>query len=89
MRSENWTWYSYWAQTNSTNSPILWPIHGQICGGTQLIATNVFELLVLLAEPEVRVCGHDPVVLPKVLQLHWTRSLNHRVRKADLRWRKS
>ena len=80
---------SQWAQTNSTNSPILWPIHGQICGGTQLIATNVLKLFVLLAEPEVRVCGHDPVVLPKVLQLHWTRRLNHRVRKADLKWRKS
>ena len=85
MRFENCVG-KQWAQTNS---PILWPIHGQISGRTQLIATNVFELFVLLAEPEVRVCGHDPVVLPKVLQLHWARRLNHRVRKADLKWRKS
>ena len=76
--------YSYWAQTNSTNSPILWPIHGQICGRTQLIATNVFELLVLLAEPEVAVRRHDPVVLGEVLQLDWPGCFNDGVRETDL-----
>ena len=43
----------------------------------------MLELLVLLAEPEVGVGGHDPVVLRKVLQLHRTRSFNHRVRETD------
>ena len=68
-------------------SPVLRPIHWQICCGTQLISTNVLELLVLLAESEVGVGGHDAVVLPKVLQLHWTGCLDDRVRKADLQIR--
>ena len=44
----------------------------------------MLELLVLLAEPEVGVGGHDAVMLPKILQLYWTRRLDDRVRKADL-----
>ena len=74
-------WYS---RNSSSMSPVLWPIHWQICCGTQLISPNVLELLVLLAESEVGVGGHDAVVLSKVLQLYWTRRLDDRVRKADL-----
>ena len=43
----------------------------------------MLEFLVLLAEPEVGVGGHDPVVLRKVLQLHRSRSFDHRVGKTD------
>ena len=55
---------------------VLRPIDGKIRGCTKLIPANVLELLVLLAKPEVGVGGHDTVVLPKVLQLHWPGSLN-------------
>ena len=44
----------------------------------------MLQLLELLAEPEVAVGGHDPVVLPKVLQLHGPRCLDDRVRKTHL-----
>ena len=43
----------------------------------------MFELLVLLAEPEVAVGGHDAVVLGEVLQLDGPRGLDHGVRQAD------
>ena len=43
----------------------------------------MLELFVLLAEPEVRVGGHDPVVLGKVLQLHRPRSFDHGIRETD------
>ena len=44
----------------------------------------MLQLLELLAEPEVAVGRHDPVVLAKVLQLHRPRSLYDRVRKTHL-----
>ena len=63
--------------------PVFRTIHGQICCSTKLVPAHVFELLVLLAEPEVRVGGHDPVVLGEILQLHRPRGLDHRIRETD------
>jgi hypothetical protein len=43
----------------------------------------MLELLVFLAEPKVRVGGHDPVVLAKVLELDRARGLDDGVGQAD------
>ena len=56
--------------------PVLGPVDRQIRGSTRLVTTHVFELLELLAEPEVAVGGHDPVVLRKVLALDGPRGLD-------------
>ena len=44
----------------------------------------MFQLLELLAEPEVAVRRHDPVVLGEVLQLDWSGCFNDGVRETDL-----
>ena len=63
--------------------PVLGSVHRQVCRGARLVPPDVFQLLELLAEPEVAVGRHDPVVLSEVLQLDWPGGLNHRVRQAD------
>ena len=63
--------------------PVLGTVDWQICSSAELVPADMLELLVLLAKPEVGVGGHDPVVLREVLQLHWSRSFNDRVRETD------
>ena len=65
------------------DQPVLGSVDRQVSSCAQLVTTHMLELLVLLAEPEVRVRGHDPVVLRKVLQLDGSRGLNDRVREGD------
>ena len=62
---------------------VLGSVDRQVSSSTGLIPPNMFQLLELLAEPEVAVRRHDPVVLSKVLQLDWSRRLDDGVRKAD------
>ena len=64
--------------------PVFGPIDGEVRSGAGLVAAHVFELLELLAEPEVAVRGHDAVVLGKVLALHRPGGFDHRIRKAHL-----
>ena len=60
------------------------PVDWKVSCTAGLVATHVLQLLELLAEPEVAVGRHDPVVLPKVLQLHRSRCLDDRVGKTHL-----
>ena len=60
--------------------PVLGSVHRQVRGSAQLVPANVLQLLVLLAEPEVAVGRHDPVVLGEVLQFDRSGGLNDGVR---------
>ena len=51
---------------------VLGTVDRQVSCSTGLVSPNMFQLLELLAEPEVTVGRHDPVVLSKVLQLDWS-----------------
>ena len=67
----------------NVGEPVLGSVNRQVSGSTRLVSTNMFQLLELLAEPEVAVGRHDPVVLGKVLELDWSGRLDDRVREAD------
>ena len=60
--------------------PVLGSVHRQVRGSAQLVPAHVLQLLVLLAEPEVAVGRHDPVVLGEVLQLDRSGGFNDGVR---------
>ena len=49
--------------------PVLGPVDRQIRGRAVLVTTNVLQFLVLLAEPEVAICGHDTIVFSEIFQL--------------------
>ena len=64
--------------------PVLRSVNRKVSSGAQLVPPNMFQFLVLLAEPEVAVRRHDPVVLGEVLQLDWSGCFNDGVRETDL-----
>ena len=49
--------------------PVLGSVDRKIRRRAVLVTTHVFQFLVLLAEPEVAVCGHDTVVFGEIFQL--------------------
>ena len=63
--------------------PVLGSVDRQVSSCAHLVAANMLQLLILLAEPEVRVRRHDPVVLSKVHQLDRSGCLDDRVWQAD------
>ena len=65
--------------------PVFRTIHGQICCSTKLVSAHMLKLLVLLAEPEVAVCGHDTVVFGEIFQLDGSWCFNNRVWQTNLK----
>ena len=68
----------------NVGEPVLGPVDRKIRRRTRLVTAHVLQFLELLAEPEVAVSGHDPVVLREVFQLDWSRGLDDGIRKTDL-----
>ena len=60
--------------------PVLGPVDRDVRRGARFVPPHVLELLVLLGEAEVGVCGHDAVVLGKVLELHGPGRFDHGLR---------